>query len=161
MVLFIPALARANPPATTQSPVAGATSSAPPTDSLRKSQALLAGMHDRLQRVQNLRDAAHKQRGALPESCVTARITEVKTVIEIAGESMTALEEALHQRNDEERVYQLTRLNLLAEKAQKAEEASRTCVDEERSTIQTTQVKIETEAAIPQEDLTQPPLLPR
>jgi hypothetical protein len=173
LVLSIPGLARANQPpaattasstqvsASTQTPGGAAAARLPAPDSMRKSKALLGAIQHSLKRVQVVHDAAVKQRAALPENCVAARITEIKALVEIAGESMAALDKAVSEKDDEERVYQLSRLGLLAERAEKSEAASRTCIGHDLSVVQTTKLTVETESEVPQQDPAEVPVLRR
>jgi hypothetical protein len=144
--------------ANSQTPVAPPAAVAGAPDSSGKAKALMAAIQDRLKRVQRVHEAARKQRVAMPESCVLARITEVRAIIQIAGDSMAELQEAVRQRDDEGRVYQLNRLGMLAEKAEKAEQAARLCISDELSYVQTTHVKVDIDQGIPEKDPTRLPL---
>jgi hypothetical protein len=136
---------------------AATTPSAVPTgtaaDPLTEARALLKTLYDTAAFIQRVQERAAGR--AVRAGCVAEKLAEAKIGIRIAGDEMGRLQGSIARKDDGERDYALRRLRLLAERTHGLEQAARTCTDDDRSSVDVTQVKVEIAPQVPADDVSQ------
>ncbi len=117
-------------------PVAAAPLHDPRPDARQQMGKLVAGV----QHIERIRAKAPKD--AVERSCVEAKLTEARVGLQIAGDEMVRLDTGLASGDEGEQQYAVRRLRLLADRANDLTQAAQTCVSDELSSIDVTQVQI-------------------
>jgi hypothetical protein len=135
---------------------------APPaasTDPLAEARAVVKDLYDIaafIERVQERTGGPADH--ALRASCVAEKLAEAKISIRLAGDEMARLEQSLAHKDQGERDYALRRLRLLSERSRGLEHDARVCAEDDTSSVDVTEVKVEIAPQIPPGD---PSNLPR
>jgi hypothetical protein len=147
----------AQPPAAQAAAQVAATSSAAAPapapgarDPMPEARALVKRMYDVAGFIQRMQDVAGPR--AVRASCVAQKLAEAKIGIRIAGDEMARLKDSVAKKDDGERDYALRRLRLLAERTQGLTHAARVCAEDERSTVDITQVEVQVDTHFPADD---------
>jgi hypothetical protein len=132
-------------------PAAAATAASP--DPMTEARALVKGLYDTaafIERVQERSGVAgnHGLRG----SCVAEKLAEAKISIRLGGEEMERLEQSLARKDQGERDYALRRLRLLSQRTRGLEHDARVCAEDDTSSVDVTEVKVEIAPQIPSGD---------
>lgn len=117
-------------------PVVAAPLHDPRPDARQQMGKLVAG----IQHIQRIRAKAPKD--VVERSCVEAKLTEARVGLQIAGDEMARLDAGLASGDAGEQEYAVRRLRLLADRAHDLTQAAQTCVSDELSSIDVTQVQI-------------------
>jgi hypothetical protein len=122
-------------------------------DPLAEARGLVKTLYDSAAFIQRFQQMVAGR--AVRSSCVAEKLAEVKISIRIAGDEMARLHDSLARRDEGERDYALRRLRLLSERTHGLESAARVCAEDDRSSVDITQVKVEVTPQLPGGDPSQ------
>ena len=146
----------ANDPSGGKAAAAASTASAASADPLAEPRALVKSMYDTAAFIERVQERAGGNR-ALRASCVSEKLAEAKISIRLAGEELERLEQSLARKDQGERDYALRRLRLLAERTRGLQRDARLCAEDDTSSVDVTEVKVEIAPQIPAGDPTNLP----
>jgi hypothetical protein len=128
-----------------------------PDEMVAQAKEYFRGMNDVLKRIQSLQDQAKHQKDIIRLNCVTDKLVQGKVNINIAEQSMSALQENIARADEGGRTHEFTRLTIVNQKVTVLGAEAENCIGEDLSFIGATRVDVDIDPNIPQTDPTQPP----
>jgi len=128
-----------------------------PDEMVAKAKEYFRGMNDVLKRIHSLQDQAKHQKDIIRLNCVTDKLVQGKVNINIAEQSMSALQENIARADEGGRTHEFTRLTIVNQKVTVLGAEAENCIGEDLSFIGATRVDVDIDPNIPQTDPTQPP----
>ncbi|HEX3694645.1 MAG TPA: hypothetical protein VH374_04580 [Polyangia bacterium] len=129
-----------------------------PQEMLNQGQAYFQTMNDTLKRIQVLEDTAKNQKDIIKLNCVKDKLVQGKVNLNLAEQSMTALQESIARADEGARTHEFTRLTIVNQKVLVLGAEAENCIGEDLSFVGATRVDVEIDPNIPQTDPTQPPI---
>ena len=114
-------------------------------------------MQDVLKRIQMLQDQSKRQKDIIRLNCVTDKLVQGRVNVNIAEQSMAALQESIARADEGGRTHEFTRLTIVNQKVLVLGAEAENCIGEDLSFVGATRVDVEIDPNIPQNDPTQPP----
>jgi len=128
-----------------------------PDEMVTQSRDYFKAMGDTLKRIQLLQEQSKKQKDIIRLNCVTDKLVQVKVNINIAEQSMAALQESVARADEGGRTHEFTRLTIVNQKVLVLGAEAENCIGEDLSFVGATRVDVDVDPNIPQTDPTQPP----
>jgi hypothetical protein len=128
-----------------------------PEEMVGQAKAYFQSMNAVQVRVQGLLDQSKKEKDIIRLNCVTDKLVQVRVNMNIAEQSMAALQEAVTRADEGERTHEFTRLTIVNQKVQVLGAEAENCIGEDLSFVGATRVDVEIDPNIPQYDPTKPP----
>ena len=128
-----------------------------PDEMITQSREYFKTMNDVLKRIQSLQDQAKQQKDIIRLNCVTDKLVQTKVNINIAEQSMAALQESIGRADEGGRTHEFTRLTIVNQKVTVLGAEAENCIGEDLSFVGATRVDVDVDPNIPRSDPTQPP----
>jgi hypothetical protein len=128
-----------------------------PEEMLAQSRDYFKAMNDVLKRIQGLQDQSKQQKDIIRLNCVTDKLVQTKVNINIAEQSMAALQESIGRADEGGRTHEFTRLTIVNQKVAVLGAEAENCIGEDLSFVGATRVDVDVDPNIPRSDPTQPP----
>jgi hypothetical protein len=129
-----------------------------PGETVKQAREYKQKMGETKGRIDKLLDRAHKQKDVIKIECLADKSTQVKGHISVADQSMGVLDAAVQKNDEGARQHEFMRLTILFQKVVVLGTEAENCIGEDMSYVGDTQVKVEVDPNIPNEDPTQPAL---
>ena len=127
-----------------------------PDEMVNQARDYFRGMNDVVKRIQALQDQAKHQKDIIRLNCVTDKLVQGKVNINIAEQSMAALQESIARADEGGRTHEFTRLTIVNQKVSVLGAEAENCIGEDLSFIGATRVDVDVDPNIPQTDPTRP-----
>jgi hypothetical protein len=127
-----------------------------PDEMVAQSREYFRAMNDVVKRIQLLQDQAKRQKDIIKLNCVTDKLVQGRVNINIAEQSMSALQENIARADEGGRTHEFTRLTIVNQKVSVLGAEAENCIGEDLSFIGATRVDVDVDPNIPQTDPTQP-----
>lgn len=128
-----------------------------PDEMVNQSKDYFKSMGEVLKRVQTLQDQSKRDKDIIRLNCVTDKLVQVRVNMNIAEQSMAALQEAMTRADEGQRTHEFTRLTIVNQKVLVLGAEAENCIGEDLSFVGATRVDVEIDPNIPTYDPTQPP----
>ena len=128
-----------------------------PAEMVNQSKDYFKSMGEVLKRVQTLQDQSKRDKDIIRLNCVTDKLVQVRVNMNIAEQSMAALQEAMTRADEGQRTHEFTRLTIVNQKVLVLGAEAENCIGEDLSFVGATRVDVEIDPNIPTYDPTQPP----
>lgn len=128
-----------------------------PQEMVSQGQDYFRVMNETLKRMQVLEDTAKRQKDIIKLNCVKDKVVQGKVNLNLAEQSMTALQESIARADEGARTHEFTRLTIVNQKVLLLGAEAENCIGEDLSFVGATRVDVEIDPNIPQNDPTQPP----
>jgi len=129
-----------------------------PQEMLTQGQDYFRAMNDTMKRLQILEETARGQKDIIKLNCVKDKVVQGKVNLNLAEQSMTALQESISRADEGARAHEFTRLTIINQKVLVLGAEAENCIGEDLSFVGATRVDVEVDPNIPQTDPTQPPV---
>ena len=129
-----------------------------PQEMLTQGQDYFRVMNDTMKRLQILEETAKGQKDIIKLNCVKDKVVQGKVNLNLAEQSMTALQESISRADEGARTHEFTRLTIINQKVLVLGAEAENCIGEDLSFVGATRVDVEVDPNIPQTDPTQPPI---
>jgi hypothetical protein len=127
-----------------------------PAEMVAQSQVYYGGMGEAIKRIQTLQDQAKREKDIIRLNCVTDKLVQARVNVNIAEQSMAALQDAAARNDPGAETHEFTRLTIVNQKVAVLGAESENCIGEDLSFVGATRVDVEIDPNIPQYDPTQP-----
>jgi hypothetical protein len=128
-----------------------------PDEMVAQAKEYFKNMQDVLKRVQQLQDQSKRQKDIIRLNCITDKLVQARVNLNIAEQSMAALQESIARADEGGRTHEFTRLTIVNQKVLVLGAEAENCIGEDLSFVGATRVDVEVDPNIPQADPTQPP----
>jgi len=129
-----------------------------PQEMLTQGQDYFRVMNDTMKRIQVLEETAKRQKDIIKLNCVKDKLVQGKVNLNLAEQSMTALQESISRADEGARTHEFTRLTIVNQKVLVLGAEAENCIGEDLSFVGATRVDVEIDPGIPQTDPTQAPV---
>ena len=129
-----------------------------PEETMNTSRELLQKMQDSQGKVTKLVDQARRKKDAIKLNCVNDKLVQIKGHVSLADQGIVNLNTAVARGNDGERQHEFTRMTILYQKVLVLGTEAENCVGEEPSYVGATNVQVEIDPSVPDDDPTEPQL---
>ncbi len=127
-----------------------------PAEMVGQSQAYFASMGEAVKRIQALQDQAKREKDIIRLNCVTDKLVQARVNVNIAEQSMGAMQEGVTRNDPGAQTHEFTRLTIVNQKVTVLGAEAENCIGEDLSFVGATRVDVEIDPNIPQYDPTQP-----
>lgn len=127
-----------------------------PGEMVNQSKDYFHGMGEIVKRIQTLQEEAKRQKDIIRLNCVTDKLVQARVNVNIADQSMAALQESVAKNDEGAETHEFTRLTIVNQKVALLGAEAENCIGEDLSFVGATRVDIEVDPNIPQYDPTQP-----
>jgi hypothetical protein len=124
---------------------------------LQQSNDYFKNMGDVLKRIQALQEQSKKQKDIIRLNCVTDKLVQGRININIAEQSLAALQENIARADEGGRAHEFTRLTIVNQKVLVLGAEAENCIGEDLSFVGATRIDVEVDPNIPQVDVNVPP----
>jgi hypothetical protein len=128
-----------------------------PQEMLSQGQEYFRAMNDTMKRIQTLEETARRQKDIIKLQCVKDKLVQGKVNLNLAEQSMTALQESISRADEGARTHEFTRLTIVNQKVLVLGAEAENCIGEDLSYVGQTRVDVEIDPSIP---LSDPTVLP-
>jgi len=128
-----------------------------PQEMLSQGQEYFRAMNDTMKRIQTLEETARRQKDIIKLQCVKDKLVQGKVNLNLAEQSMTALQESISRADEGARTHEFTRLTIVNQKVLVLGAEAENCIGEDLSYVGQTRVDVEIDPSIPLSDPTLPP----
>jgi hypothetical protein len=127
-----------------------------PEEMVAQAKEYFHGMGEVIKRIQLLQDQSKRTKDIIKLNCVTDKLVQGKVNINIAEQSMAALQESIARADEGGRTHEFTRLTIVNQKVSVLGAEAENCIGEDLSFIGATRVDVDVDPNIPQTDPSQP-----
>lgn len=131
------------------------TTLTPANDSLTQANSYMSKMRDTEKRVTQIMEQARNKKDIVKLGCVNDKLVQVRSHLIVADQSMSAFNAAAEQGDKDEKSHALSRVAILYEKVLVLRTEAENCIGEEASYVGKTQIDVEIDSSVPEEDPTQ------
>jgi hypothetical protein len=128
-----------------------------PDEMMAQAREYFHSMGEVVKRIQLLQDQSKRSKDIIRLNCVTDKLVQGKVNINIAEQSMAALQDSIARADEGGRTHEFTRLTIVNQKLSVLGAEAENCIGEDLSFIGATRVDVDVDPNIPQTDPTQPP----
>jgi hypothetical protein len=128
-----------------------------PDEMLAQARSYFQSMGDVVKRIQLLQEQSKRSKDIIRLNCVTDKLVQGKVNINIAEQSMAALQDSIARADEGGRTHEFTRLTIVNQKLSVLGAEAENCIGEDLSFVGATRVDVDVDPNIPQTDPTQPP----